>query len=100
MLCEILNIAYPIVLAGMGPTAGGGQGGVAGADLVAAVSKAGGLGVLGAAGFPPDRLEDEIRKIQDLTDKSFGVDILVPSNLAPSSVAQGTAQGPARPPSG
>ena len=57
VLCEMLNIEYPIVLAGMGPTVGGGQGGVAGADLVAAVSNAGGLGVLGAAGFPPDRLD-------------------------------------------
>ncbi len=83
VLCEMLNIEYPIVLAGMGPTVGGGQGGVAGADLVAAVSNAGGLGVLGAAGFPPDRLGEEIRKIQDLTDKPFGVDILVPSNTAP-----------------
>ena len=68
VLCEMLNIEYPVVLAGMGPTVGGGQGGVAGADLVAAISNAGGLGVLGAAGFPPDRLEEEIRRIQDLTD--------------------------------
>lgn len=83
VLCEMLNIEYPIVLAGMGPTVGGGQGGVAGADLVAAVSNAGGLGVLGAAGFPPDQLGEEIRKIQDLTAKPFGVDILVPSNTAP-----------------
>lgn len=83
VLCDLLEIEYPIVLAGMGPTVGGGQAGVAGPELVAAVSNAGGLGVLGAAGFPPDRLEQAITRIQDLTDRPFGVDILVPSNVAP-----------------
>ena len=83
VLCDMLNIEYPVLLAGMGPTVGGGVGGVAGAELVAAVSNAGGLGVLGAAGFPPDRLEEQISQIQDLTDRPFGVDILVPSNTAP-----------------
>ena len=82
-MCDLLDIEYPIALAGMGPTVGGGQGGVAGPELVAAISNAGGLGVLGAAGFPPDRLEAQIRRIQDLTDRPFGVDILVPSNVAP-----------------
>lgn len=81
-MCDMLDIEYPIALAGMGPTVGGGQGGVAGPELVAAISNAGGLGVLGAAGFPPDRLEAQIRRIQDLTDRPFGVDILVPSNVA------------------
>ena len=52
VLGDMLNIEYPVLLAGMGPTVGGGVGGVAGAELVAAVSNAGGLGVLGAAGFP------------------------------------------------
>ena len=83
VLCDLLDIEYPIVLAGMGPTVGGGQAGVAGPELVAAVSNAGGLGVLGAAGFPPDRLEQAIKRIQDLTDRPFGVDILLPSNVAP-----------------
>ena len=82
VLCDMLNIEYPVLLAGMGPTVGGGVGGVAGTELVAAVSNAGGLGVLGAAGFPPDRLEEQISQIQDLTDRPFGVDILVPSNTA------------------
>ncbi len=87
VLCDLLHIEYPIVLAGMGPTVGGGTGGVAGVDLVAAISKAGGLGVLGAAGFPPDQLEAQIKQIQDLTDKPFGVDILVPANTAPRPAA-------------
>jgi len=51
-------------------------------ELVAAISNAAGLGVLGAAGFPSDCLETQIRHIQDLTDRPFGVDILVPSNIA------------------
>ncbi len=83
LLCDLLDIEFPVVLAGMGPTVGGGQAGVAGPELVAAVSNAGGLGVLGAAGFPPDRLEQAISRIQDLTDRPFGVDILLPSNVAP-----------------
>ena len=97
-MCDLLDIEYPIALAGMGPTVGGGQGGVAGPELVAAISNAGGLGVLGAAGFPPDRLEAQIRRIQDLTDRPFGVDILVPSNVAATSQRSRTAEGPPRPP--
>ena len=91
-MCDLLDIEYPIALAGMGPTVGGGQGGVAGPELVAAISNAGGLGVLGAAGFPPDRLEAQIRRIQDLTDRPFGVDILVPSNVARRPSGRESAQ--------
>ena len=79
-ICDILGIEYPILLAGMGPTAGGGKGSAATAELVAAVSNAGGLGVLGGAGFGPDALRAEIRRIRSLTDRPFGVDLLFPSN--------------------
>jgi len=79
-VCDILGIEYPVLLAGMGPTAGGGRGSAATAPLVAAVSNAGGLGVLGGAGFGPDALREEIRKIRAQTDKPFGVDLLMPSN--------------------
>jgi nitronate monooxygenase len=79
-ICEMLGIEYPILLAGMGPTAGGGRGSAATAELVAAVSNAGGLGVLGGAGFGPDALRAEIRRIRTMTDKPFGVDLLFPSN--------------------
>ena len=54
------------------------MGGVSGPTIVAAVSNAGGLGVLGAAGLNPDQLRDWIRKTRSLTDKPFGVDILLP----------------------
>jgi enoyl-[acyl-carrier protein] reductase II len=68
-LTETLGIEYPIIQAGMG--------GVAGAELAAAVSNAGGLGVIGGAMLMGDALRDEIRKIKDLTDKPFGVDLLL-----------------------
>ncbi|MBL7119091.1 MAG: nitronate monooxygenase [Dehalococcoidia bacterium] len=69
-LCDMLDIEYPIILAGMG--------GYAGPTLAAAVSNAGGLGVMGCTGFPIDTLVDMIRKTRSLTSKPFGVDILMP----------------------
>ena len=68
-LTEKLGIQYPIIQAGMG--------GVAMAELVAAVSNTGGLGVIGAAIMTPEALQEEIRKTKDLTDKPFGVDLLL-----------------------
>lgn len=73
-LCDILDIEYPVILAGMG--------GVSTAELVAAVSEAGGLGVVGAASMPPDEIERQVRRIRDLTSKPFGVDVLLPSGVA------------------
>lgn len=72
-ICEELGIEYPIFCAGMG--------GVAMAELVAAVSNAGGMGVLGATRLSPAGLRSEIRKIRALTDKPFGVDLLMPLGL-------------------
>jgi len=69
-LCDILGVEYPIILAGMGK--------VSGAELAAAVSNAGGLGVLGASIWTLDEMRDEIRKVKELTDKPFGVDLLFP----------------------
>jgi enoyl-[acyl-carrier protein] reductase II len=67
-LCRRLGIAHPIVQAGMGQVAYG--------RLAAAVSAAGGLGVIGAGYLTGDELRREIRVIRDATDKPFGVDIL------------------------
>lgn len=77
-LCDLLGIRYPIMLAGMG--------GVAYAELAAAVSEAGGFGTLGMAGLGPERIREEMRKVRDLTDKPFGVDLLaaVPASLEAS----------------
>jgi nitronate monooxygenase len=77
-LCDLLNIEYPILSAGMGPSLVGEKTG-APKELVVAVSEAGGLGVLGAAGFTVDELREEIREIKKRTDKPFGVDLLLPS---------------------
>ncbi|MGI8927633.1 MAG: nitronate monooxygenase, partial [Tepidiformaceae bacterium] len=79
-LCDLLGIEYPVISAGMGPVAGGLMGPTATSELAAAVSNAGGLGVLGGAGFGPERLREEINKIRSLTSKPFGVDLLLPSN--------------------
>ena len=69
-ICDYFDIEYPILLAGMG--------GVAMHRLVAAVSNAGGLGVIGAAGCSPAELREEIRRTRELTDKPFAVDLLAP----------------------
>jgi NAD(P)H-dependent flavin oxidoreductase YrpB (nitropropane dioxygenase family) len=78
--CERVGIEYPVVLAGMGPVAGTGEP-VATAELVAAVSNAGGLGVMGGVAYSPDVLRREIRKVRSLTDKPFGVDLLLSPNF-------------------
>ncbi len=69
-ICDRLGIEYPIVLAGMG--------GVSMHRLAAAVSNAGGLGVLGGATVDAQGLREEIHKTRELTDKPFAVDLLAP----------------------
>src|SRR5882672_3885971 len=52
-------------------------------DVVVAVSKAGGFGVLGAVGFSPEQLEVELNWIDDkIGDKPYGVDLAIPENMA------------------
>ncbi len=74
-LTDLLGIEHPVMLAGMG--------GVSYHRLVAAVSKAGGFGCLGASTMTSDQLVDEIRAVQRTTDKPFGVDLLtaIPDQL-------------------
>ncbi len=78
-LCELLGIDVPIVQAGMGY--------VARAELAAAVSAAGALGVIGAASLDAAQLRDEIRKVRDLTDRPFGVDVLFATIGRPQNTA-------------
>lgn len=73
-ICEMLNIKYPIFQGGMAW--------VAEHNLVSAVSNAGGLGVIAAGGAPVEYVRDEIRKTRELTDKPFGVNIMM---LSPSA---------------
>ena len=70
-LCDVLQVEYPICLAGMG-------GKWTPPELVAAVSEAGGLGVMGGTGIQVDELRKRIRRVRELTDKPFGVDLLLP----------------------
>lgn len=77
-LCEIMGIDYPIISAGMGPSLIGERTGAT-VELVVAVSEAGGLGVLGAAGYSVDEMRDAIREVKKQTGKPFGVDILLPA---------------------
>src|SRR2546421_9162039 len=80
---ELLGVRYPIVQAPM-------AGGFTPPRLVAAVSNAGGLGVLGAAMLPPDAIRAAVAEIRSLTDKPFGVTLfspLPPPQLNPARVA-------------
>ncbi len=92
-LCEMLGIEYPILSAGMGPNLLGEQTG-APVDLVVAVSEAGGLGVLGASGYSLDELREAIVEVRSRTDKPFGVDILLPKNVAGFDSFQGGDEVP------
>jgi NAD(P)H-dependent flavin oxidoreductase YrpB (nitropropane dioxygenase family) len=71
-LCQLLGIQHPIVLAGMP--------GVAGPELTAAVSNAGGLGMLAVHAGTPDELRALIRRTRELTDRPFGVFLTLPDS--------------------
>ena len=75
-LCDMLEIDYPIMLAGMGS-----MGKATPPALVAAVSNSGGMGVIGGAGLEPETIRQKIRETRKLTDKPIGVDLLLPVNL-------------------
>lgn len=66
-LCDLLGIKYPIIQGGMAW--------VATAELAAAVSNAGGLGIIGAGNAPSNAVRAQIRKAKALTDKPFGVNV-------------------------
>lgn len=73
-LCELLNIKYPIFQGGMAW--------IADASLAAAVSNAGGLGIIAAMNANADWLREEIHKVRTMTDKPFGVNIMLMSPFA------------------
>lgn len=54
------------------------QGQITGAKLCAAVSEAGGIGTLGMIGLSPEGMRDQIKKVKELTQKPYGVDLLLP----------------------
>ena len=68
-ITEVLGIKYPIIQGAMAW--------IADAELVAAVSNAGGAGVIAAGGRSTEWVEQEIKKARDLTDKPFGVNVML-----------------------
>src|SRR5262249_1377873 len=78
-LCDLLDIEFPILAAPMGF--------ISGPELAAAVSNAGGLGILAGGPYPPPALRQEVRRLRSLTGKPFGVNLLVcPPRLAAQNV--------------
>jgi len=73
-ICDLFGIEYPIVQGGMAY--------LGTAELVSAVSNAGGLGIIGAGNSEPDWVRQQIRSTRQLTDKPFGVNILLISPFA------------------
>lgn len=73
-LCDLLEIEKPVIQGGMAWVATG--------ELAAAVSSAGGLGIIGAGNAPADVIEKEIDKLRELTDKPFGLNIMLLSPFA------------------
>ena len=74
-LCDLLGIEHPILQSGMGS--------VAGSDLVAEVSRAGGLGILGGVNIPPEELRKRIRAVRARTDRPFGLNLWLHTELQP-----------------
>jgi len=70
-LCDLLNIEYPIIQGGMAW--------VATAELAAAVSNAGGLGIIGSGAAPPEWLREQLHRAKQLTSKPFGVNVMLRS---------------------
>lgn len=79
-LTELLGIEHPVLSAGMAR--------VAQADLVVAVSNAGGMGCLGGVSYMPEALQTEIRDIKARTDKPYAVNLLLPDALTSDDDAQ------------
>ena len=70
-ICDLLRIEYPILQGGMAW--------LGTAELAAAVSEAGGLGLIGAGHMPPDIFRNEIHKLKERTNKPFGCNIMLMS---------------------
>ena len=82
-LCEMLGIKYPVFQGGMAWIADG--------KLAAAVSEGGGLGIIGAGNAPGSYVREQIKVVRSLTDKPFGVNVMLLSPFA-DEVAQVIAE--------
>ena len=82
-ITQLLQIEYPIIQGGMAW--------VAEHTLAAAVSNAGGLGIIGAASAPPEIVREEVRKCKELTNRPFGVNVML-LNPNAEEVAKGVIE--------
>ena len=73
-ITEFLKIEYPIIQAPM-------AGGITTSTLVAEVSKAGGLGMIGAGYMTPNQMREQIREIKLVTSRPFGINLFVPTEF-------------------
>lgn len=78
-ITDLLGIEYPVIQGGMAW--------VAEHNLAAAVSNAGGLGIIGAGGAPAEFVREQIQKVKEVTDKPFGVNIML-MNPEADAIAQ------------
>lgn len=78
-LCDLLGIKYPIIQGGMAWVSTG--------ELVAAVSEAGGLGVIGSGAAPAEWLKEQIKIARSLTKKPFGVNVMLRSHFVEDVMA-------------
>ena len=74
-ITKLLGCRYPVIQGGMAW--------VAEYHLAAAVSEAGGIGLIGAASAPAEIVREQIRKVKELTDKPFGVNVMLLNPNAP-----------------
>ncbi len=84
-LCDLLDIQYPMLQGGMAW--------VATAELAAAVSNAGGLGIIGTGNCPPEWVLDQIKATWEHTDRPFGVNVMLMSPYAREVMAVVVGQG-------
>src|SRR6056297_1939850 len=73
-ICDLFEIKYPILQGGMAWVATG--------ELAAAVSEAGGLGIIGAGNAPAENIREEIKKVKEKSDRPFAVNIMLLSPYA------------------
>jgi nitronate monooxygenase len=85
-VCELFGIEHPVLLAGMGTAST--------PELAAAVSNAGGLGIMGAAGLGPRGLREWIARCRSLTNKPFGIDTLLPASVRRGANLKPMSNGP------
>ena len=77
-LCEMLGVRYPILNAGIGPAAG--------PELAAAVTNAGGFGVLGGGGMPLEAMRRRVAQTRSLIRGPFGVNVIIDDSATPEDL--------------